>query len=331
MKSRRFSHLAAAAGGSIGLLLCAALPRLGADLETTAPVPTRAQEEQGGSTESIVSDSSNDESRVPMRGERDEGRATENTRQGNQASAVWNLLREHLPVSQVLEYATLLVAIETTLFAIFLGAFGYFEWARYKKLKEDIESERGALDKRIESFRADLETQRTELAAERQTLHTRVEAFKEDLRTQEQRLIAYQRFLEAVLSQHSDLLVGLIGGFGSALQPEADRRLRSLIFEAEAVLDLFHPDRLKVVNALWHLEQIGADSAVSSLVQLRDDAAAESEIRVRAQIVLSRIQERLKEERKKPIVQLPGDGPRDRREDQAGLGDIPAMPPVSPG
>lgn len=213
-----------------------------------------------------------------------------------------DILREHLPVSLILEYATLLIAVETIVFAIFLGAFGYFEWARYKKLQESIESERNALDKRIEAFKSDLEGQRKELAEERQNLRSRVEVFKDDLQSQENRLAAYQRFLEAVLSQHSDLLVGLIEGFGSALRPEEDRRLRSLIAEASAVLDLFHPDRVKVDNALWHLEQIGADNAVAPLVQLRSDPAAEAETRVKAQIVLSKVQERLKEEQKKRLI-----------------------------
>jgi hypothetical protein len=111
--------------------------------------------------------------------------------------------------------------------------------------------------------------------------------------------------------------VGIIEGFGAALKPEEDRKLRSLISETEAVLDLFHPEKVKVVNALWHLEQIGGDNAIPSLAQLRDDSAAETEIRVRAQQVLGKIQERLKEERNKSVVPPSVEGPSAPPEDQA--------------
>ncbi len=194
----------------------------------------------------------------------------------------------HLHYTIILEYATFLVAVVTAIFAIFLGVFGVLEWLKYKHLRQELAVQR-----------KELTVQRKELEEERQSLEVRIETFKSEIQAQERRLADNQRFLEAVLLHHSALLVGIVEGFGSALKPEEARRLTSLIFEAEAALDLFYPDKSDVDKALRRLEEVGSDGSVSSLVQLRDDKTADPEIRVRAQQVLTTVKERLKKERMK--------------------------------
>lgn len=210
-------------------------------------------------------------------------------------------LREHLQTSLMVEYTTFLVAVLAAFFGIFLAFFTYLETTRFKGLKREIAEQR-----RI------LKQSSSELREEWKSSEREAQRLKVDLDIQERKLVGYQRFLEGVLSNHSDLLVGLVEGFGTALQPEEERRLRSLIFEVGAVLDLFHPDKVRVVNALWNLEQIGGDNAVGSLVQLRDDPATDGGIRVGAERALSKIRERLKEERRKSLVQPRGNGPSNR-------------------
>lgn len=189
---------------------------------------------------------------------------------------------EHLSAALILDYATFLVAVVTAIFAISLAGLGFFEWARFRE------------------FRIEVAKEREELAEASRTLEARVETFKSDLKAQEDRLASNQRFLEAVLSHHSNLLVGIVEGFGDALKPAETRRIGSLIFEANAALDLFYPDEAEVLKALLQLEQIGSHGSVSSLVHLRDDKDADPEIRIRAQQVLTKVLERLKKERRKP-------------------------------
>jgi hypothetical protein len=190
---------------------------------------------------------------------------------------------EHLKAGMILDYATFLVAVVTIIFAIFLGVIGALEWLKFRNLRNELSAQR-----------EDQEEQRKELATERRSLGIRIETFKSELEGQEQRLTASQRFLEAVLSHHSALLVGIVEAFGASLKPEEARKLKSRIFEAEAALDLFHPDDSEVHKALRRLEEIGSDGAVSSLAQLRDDKTTDPEIRLRAQRVLTKVKERLK-------------------------------------
>jgi|GEM_PF-6255872 len=187
-------------------------------------------------------------------------------------------LLEHLQTSTVIEYATLIVAMVTLLIAIFIPALGFLEWRRFVKLKNELVVQRRRLEK------------------ERHILQTKIDAFTAQIESQQQRLVANQRFLDAVLSHYSDLLVGIIEGFGSALQPEQARKLSSLIFEAEAAVDLFHPDSEEVVKALWRLEQIGADAAVPWLVRLKEDPYASKKIGIRATEVLAQVRDRLRRE-----------------------------------
>jgi hypothetical protein len=198
-----------------------------------------------------------------------------------------NPIVEHLQSGMILDYATFLVAAITAIFALFLGVLGIIEYRRFEKLERQ------------------LATQGKELHEQRMSLDARVERFKVELQTQEQRLAANQRFLEAVLSHHSMLLVGIVKGFGAALKREEARRLSSLISEAEAALDLFYPDKSEVLKALLRLEQIGADGSISSLVQLRNDINADAEVRIRAQQVLTKVKDRLRTERQRPQMLNP--------------------------
>lgn len=244
----------------------------------------------------------------------------------------------HLQSAMILDYATFLVAVVTAVFAMFLAGLGFIEWRRFKELKGELAKEKLRVGQRIGRFRADLDAQRMELAGERTALETRVEAFKTALDAQEGRLAGNQRFIEAVLSHHSSLLVGIVEGFASSLTTDQAQRLRSLIFEAEAALDLFYPDKGEVLKALLRLEQIGADNSVSSLVWLRDDPAAAPDARIRAQEVLSKIVERLKKQRERRPVQALEDGLSRPRDGQLGLSNPPveratpdeARDPVSP-
>jgi len=208
-----------------------------------------------------------------------------------------NPILEHLQAALILDYATFLVALITIVFAVFLGMFGLIEWRRWESLKQEFGMQRQELAEERDNLKKEFIRQREELAEERQGLLTRIDAFKSDIESQEKRLVATQRFLEAVLSQHSSLLVGIVKGFGSALKPDEARKLLSLIAEAEATLDLFYPDKAEVFKALLKLEQIGADGAVPSLAQLVEDASEDTGVRLRAQEVLLRIVLRLKGER----------------------------------
>lgn len=226
-----------------------------------------------------------------------------------------NPIVEHLQYGMILDYATFLVAAITAIFAIFASFLGIFEWRRVEALKKEVAAERKELHEARKAFDSRIETSKFELLAQAQglrkeldeerkaiearieTFNARIEAFKSGLEAQEQRLHANQRFLEAVLSHHSRLLVGIVEGFGSALNPDEVTRFNSLISEAESALDLFRPDKAVVRRALLNLEHIGSDGSVSSLVQLRDDPTEEKEICIQAQKVLMIVKERLNSER----------------------------------
>lgn len=298
MRARFASSIFILIGGCLSLLTFAGMAQQGVGHGMPKLVPTSTKAGADSVEPSLNNNSNEDKGRTLAR-TNEVALSAENAGMESRVDKMSSFLQEHLPVSLFMEFATLLVAVVTIIFAIFVPALGFIEWRRFEKLQKEITRQKEALDERVKDFKSDLKKQRSKLAQDRQALGDRVEAFKADLKVQEQQLTSYQRFLEAVLRHQSDLLLGIVGG--SALKPEEDRRLRSLIFEAEATLDLFHPDREEVVKALMRLEQIGADNAVPSLVLLRDDPAADREIQIQAQRVLSKIEQRLRDERIKTM------------------------------
>ncbi len=318
---------------SVGLLSSGGPPLRGAELGAQVPTASQVRPDQDSPSQPALRDGLDEGNRPSSQAGSNDGDGVPD--EGDKAGLEAQVgemkagLMEHLQAALILDYATLLIAAVTAAFAVFallLAGFGLIEWARFKELRKELAEEKLTLGERIESFKCELEAQRKELAEERRTLETRIETFKAGLETQEQRLAANQRFLEAVLSHHSNLLVGIVEGFGAALKPDEARRLGGLIFEAEAALDLFYPDRDEVLKALMRLELIGAHGAVSSLVRLRDDNAAEPEIRVRAQQVLSTILERLKKERREAPAPPPRDRSHARLDQPPNRGEPPAQP-----
>lgn len=220
-----------------------------------------------------------------------------------------NPIVEHLRASMILDYATYLVAAITAIFAIFLGALGIFEWRRVETLKKEVIEERRELrDERktiqslIQAAKSELLVQeqrfRAEIAEERKASEARIdriEVLKPELESLESRLRANQRFLDAALAHHSNLLVGIVKGFAE-LRPEEEKTLKSLIAEAESALDLARPKKETVMSALLRLEQIGSHGSVNALTELRDDVTQDPSIRIRAQTVLLKVKQRIMNE-----------------------------------
>ncbi len=235
----------------------------------------------------------------------------------SRSSEAKNGVVEHLRAALVLDYATFLVAVVTAIFAVFLATFGILEWIRFENLRKKLKAQKKELTEERQIFETRLRTFKSEIDLKEQAFDARLGTFKSEIDLQEQRVAANQRFLEAVLSHHSNLLVGIVESFGTALQPDEARRLASQIFEAEAALDLFYPDKDEVLKALLRLEQIGGDGAVSSLIRLRDDSDADPKIRIRAQQVLYKILERLKKERQEAAFRRESPSPpRERPESE---------------
>jgi uncharacterized membrane-anchored protein YhcB (DUF1043 family) len=215
---------------------------------------------------------------------------------------------EHLRSAMILDYATFLVAIITLIFTIFVGIFAVREWQKFVMVKKELAAQRAELSHQREGLEKQLRAiaeQRSELAAEGRRTQDHVESFRLEMNAQEKRLANSQRFLEAVLSTQSSLLVGIVEGFGSALKPQDARQIGALIFEAESALYLFYPDNSEVLKALLKLEQVGSDSSVPLLVQLRDDPSAAGDLRVRAQQVLTTVKERIKKRKQAASTQPP--------------------------
>jgi hypothetical protein len=220
-----------------------------------------------------------------------------------------NPILEHLHASMILDYATYLVVAITAIFAIFLGALGIFEWRRVETLKREVIEERRELREERKAIQSLIETAKSELLAQEQRFRAeidlerrasegridRIEALKPELENLESRLRANQRFLDAALAHHSNLLVGIVKGFAE-LRPEEEKTLKSLIAEAESALDLARPKKATVMSALLRLEQIGSHGSVNALTELRDDETQDSVIRIRAQTVLLKVKERIRNE-----------------------------------
>jgi large-conductance mechanosensitive channel len=216
-------------------------------------------------------------------------------------------LLDHLRSGMILDYATFLVAIITLIFTFFIGIFAVREWQKFLTVKKELAAQREELMQQRTALQEQLTAiaqQRNELAAERRQFQGQVESFRSEISAQEMRLSNGQRFLEAVLSTQSSLLVGIVEGFGSALNPQDAQKIAALIFEAESALYLFYPEKTEVLKALLKLEQVGSDSSVAPLVQLRDDPQTDGDLRVRAQQVLTTVKERIRRHRY-PVVPAP--------------------------
>ncbi len=162
---------------------------------------------------------------------------------------------------------------------------GLWEWNRFNSLRTEVKdalTEVGDVQKGVRRSQQDLAES--------------VSEFQANLELQEQRLASAQRYLEAVWSQYSNLLVGIASGLTLSLGKDGVQRFRSQISEADACMNLFHPDEGEVKSALYILEQIGADNAVAPLARLRDDESVSREIYGRARDVLDIVCDRIREQ-----------------------------------